>query len=193
MRVPDGPVGGRGGALGWAFSPGRKHGRISDGRLLAGGCVHDPRSERPRGGRLSRLPPAFGRRMVGASDRRGSGTGIRADLVASGNHAIEQLTELPLMSDPGSLATLGVVTKVLPTIRHTDANLLSLAICKAVNLSLDVGNADSSCVAYVWLGVVAGARFGNYKAGFRFGQLGYELVERRGLRPFQVRTYLIFG
>src|SRR5262245_14350373 len=110
-----------------------------------------------------------------------------------GNHAIEQLTELPLMSDPGSLATLGVITKVLPTIRHTDANLLSLAICKAVNLSLDVGNADSSCVAYVWLGVVAGARFGNYKAGFRFGQLGYELVERRGLRPFQVRTYLIFG
>src|SRR5262245_47649465 len=110
-----------------------------------------------------------------------------------GNHAIEQLTELPLMSDPGSLATLGVVTKVLPTIRHTDANLLSLAICKAVNLSLDVGNADSSCVAYVWLGLVAGARFGNYKAGFRFGQLGYELVERRGLRPFQVRTYLIFG
>src|SRR5215471_18762423 len=76
---------------------------------------------------------------------------------------------------------------------NTDANLLSLAICKAVNLSLDVGNADSSCVAYVWLGVVAGARFGNYKAGFRFGQLGYELVERRGLRPFQVRTYLIFG
>src|SRR5262245_57613380 len=110
-----------------------------------------------------------------------------------GNHAIEQLTELTLMSDPGSLATLGVITKVLPTIRHTDANLLSLAICKAVNLSLDVGNADSSCVAYVWLGVVAGARFGNYKAGFRFGQLGYELVERRGLRPFQVRTYLIFG
>jgi len=110
-----------------------------------------------------------------------------------GNHAIEQLTELPLMSDPGSLATLGVVTKVVPTIRHTDANLLSLAICKAVNLSLDVGNADSSCVAYVWLGVVAGARFGNYKAGFRFGQLGYELVERRGLRPFQVRTYLIFA
>ena len=50
----------------------------------------------------------------------------------------------------------------------------------------------SSCVAYVWLGVVAGARFGNYKAGFRFGQLGYELVERRGLKPFQVRTYLIF-
>jgi hypothetical protein len=48
-------------------------------------------------------------------------------------------------------------------------------------------------VAYVWLGVVAGAHFGNYKAGFRFGQLGYELVERRGLRPFQVRTYLIFA
>src|SRR5262249_24453165 len=105
-----------------------------------------------------------------------------------GNHAIEQLTELPSMRDPGSLATLGVVTKVLPTIRHTDANLVSLAICKAVNLSLDLGNADSSCVAYVWLGLVAGARFGNYKAGFRFGQLGYEPAERRSLQPVHVNA-----
>ena len=33
----------------------------------------------------------------------------------------------------------------------------------------------------------------NYKAGFRFGRLGYELVEKRGLRRFQARTYVSFG
>src|SRR5262249_5195407 len=101
MRVPDWPVGSRGGALGWAFSPGRKHDRISDGRVHAGGCVHDPRSERPRGGRLSRLPPAFGRRMVGASDRRGSGTGIRADLVASGEPRDRAAHRVALDARPG--------------------------------------------------------------------------------------------
>ena len=41
--------------------------------------------------------------------------------------------------------------------------------------------------------MVAGPQFGDYKAGFRFGRLGYELVEQRGLKRFQARTYMIFG
>ena len=56
---------------------------------------------------------------------------------------------------------------------------------RMVNLSLEHGNSDGSCFAYVWLGMIAGPRFGNYEAGFRFGQLGYELVEKRGLKRFR--------
>src|SRR6266478_5224569 len=110
-----------------------------------------------------------------------------------GSHAIEELIELPLMSDPVSLAALDVLTKVLPPALFTDANLLSLVICRAINLSLEHGNSDGSCFAYVWLGVIAGPHFDNYEAGFRFGRLGYELVEKRGLRRFQARTYVSFG
>ena len=110
-----------------------------------------------------------------------------------GSRAIEQLVDLPLMTDAVSLATLDVLTKVLPPALHTDANLFSLAICRAVNLSLEHGNSDGSCVPYVVLGMVAGSRYGDYKAGFRFGRLGYELVERRGLRRFEARTYVSFG
>ena len=110
-----------------------------------------------------------------------------------GSRPIEELIELPLMSDPVSLATLDVLTRVLPPALFTDANLLSLVICRAVNLSLEHGNSDGSCFAYVWLGVIAGPHFDNYQAGFRFGRLGYELVEKRGLRRFQARTYVSFG
>ena len=110
-----------------------------------------------------------------------------------GSRAIEDLIELPLMSDPASLATLDVLTKVLPPALFTDANLLSLAICRAVNLSLERGNSDGSCFAYVWLGIITGPHFSNYMAGFRFGRLGYELVEKRGLKRFQARTYACFG
>jgi PAS domain S-box-containing protein len=110
-----------------------------------------------------------------------------------GSRAIEELLELALMSDPTSLATLDVLTKVLPPAQFTDANLFSLAICRAVNLSLERGNSDSSCVAYVWLGMIAGPYFGNYQAGFRFGQLGFELVEKHGLKRFQARIYTCFG
>src|SRR6516225_1830332 len=131
--------------------------------------------------------------MVASSVRRGSAPRIRADLEKLGSRAIEELIELPLMSDPASLATLDVLTKVLPAAQFTDANLFSLAICRAVNLSLEQGNSDGSCVAYVWLGLIAGPYFGNYKAGFRFGQLGYELVEKRGLKRFEARIYTCFG
>jgi PAS domain S-box-containing protein len=110
-----------------------------------------------------------------------------------GSRTIEELIELPLMSDPASIATLDVLTKVLSPALFTDANFLSLAICRAVNLSLSRGNSDGSCVTYVWLGMIAGPHFGNYRAGFQFGRLGYELVEQRGLKRFQARTYLWFG
>ena len=100
---------------------------------------------------------------------------------------------MPLMDDPASLATVEVLSKVLPPAVLTDANLASLTICKAVSLSLERGNCDASCVAYVMLARIAGPRFGDYQAGFRFGQLGYELVERRGLKRFEASTYLAFA
>jgi len=65
-----------------------------------------------------------------------------------------------------------------------------LAICRAVGLSLEQGNCGASCPAYVTLGRIAGPRFGDYQAAFGFGQVGYELVERRRLERFQAGTYL---
>jgi PAS domain S-box-containing protein len=110
-----------------------------------------------------------------------------------GRRAIDALTELPLMSDAASLSTMDVLTKVMSAAYFTDENLSSLVICHMVNLSLEHGNSDGSCFAYVWFGVIAGPRFNNYREGFRFGRLGYELVEKHGLKRFQARTYMCFG
>ena len=111
-----------------------------------------------------------------------------------GSRRIESLIEVPLMSDPASLATLDVLIKIGAPAVYTDANLLALVVCRAVNLTLERGNCDASCSAYVWLSMVAGPRFGDYRtAVYRFGQLGYDLVEGRGLTRFQARTYMEFG
>jgi PAS domain S-box-containing protein len=107
--------------------------------------------------------------------------------------AISDLVDLPLMEDPVSLATLDVLTKAIPPALFTNLNLLCLVVCRAVNLSLEQGNCDASCVAYEWLALVSGAVFGNYKAGFPFGSLGYELVDRRNLKRYQGKTYLCFA
>src|SRR5208337_1037116 len=106
-----------------------------------------------------------------------------------GARTIEELIDLPLMEDSVFLATVDVLTRIVTPAFLTDLNLLSVVICQAVSLSLERGNSDGSCFAYVMLGMIAGACFGDYEAGFRFGQLGCELVERRGLRRFQAGTY----
>jgi PAS domain S-box-containing protein len=110
-----------------------------------------------------------------------------------GDRTIEDLIDLPLMEDAASLATVEVLSKLFVPAYFTDANLASLTICRAVGLGLEQGNCDASCVSYVMLARIAGPRFGDYQAGFRFGQLGYDLVERRGLKRFEARTYLCFA
>ena len=110
-----------------------------------------------------------------------------------GSRTIESLIDLPLMSNAASLATLDVLTKLGPPAHYTDAKLRSMVICRAVNLSLEGGNCDGSCYAYAVLARLAGPEFGDYETGLRFGRLGYELVEQRGLKRFQARTYLNFG
>ena len=110
-----------------------------------------------------------------------------------GSRKIEALIELPLMNDPASLATMDVLTKLAPPALYTDANLLLLATCQAVNLSLERGNCDASCIAYVRLSMIAGPRFGDYQAAYLFGRLGYDLVEGHGLTRFQARTYMAFA
>jgi PAS domain S-box-containing protein len=110
-----------------------------------------------------------------------------------GERSIEDLIKLPLVSDPASLATFDVLVRLGAPARFTDINLYSLAACRGVNLSLEHGNCDASCVAYIRVGMLAGPSFGDYQAGYRLAQLGYELCERYELTRFQGTTYQIFG
>jgi len=110
-----------------------------------------------------------------------------------GNRQIEELVDLPLITTPELLDVLDVLGEVVTPALCFDQNLHSLAICRMVNLSLEHGNSDGSCFAYVWFAMIAGPFFGNYRDGYRFGRLGYELVEKRGLTRYQARTYMSFG
>ena len=110
-----------------------------------------------------------------------------------GNRAIEDLIDLPVMTDPASLATMDVLTHLRAPASLTDANVYALAVCHAVCLSIDQGNSDASCAAYAAYGTVAANRFDDCEGGFRVGQVACELVERRGSKRFQVRTHVIFA
>ena len=110
-----------------------------------------------------------------------------------GSRQIEDLIDLPLMTNATALEALEVLSEVVTPALFFDENLSSLVICRMVNLSLAHGNSDGSCFAYVRFAMISGPRFGNYKDGYRFGRLGYQLVEKRGLKRYKARTYMCFG
>ena len=110
-----------------------------------------------------------------------------------GARAIGSLIDLPLMQDPVGQAKMDVLATLLPPALFTDENLLCLIAARMANVSLEQGNTDGSCLAYVWLGLVLGPRFDRYPAGFEFGRLGVDLLERRGLQRFRARVYLDYS
>ena len=110
-----------------------------------------------------------------------------------GERPIEALLDLPRMADPVACGTMDVLTVLVSPAWYIDENLRRLIIGRMANLSLEYGNSDASCLAYIVLGTVLGPDFGDYEAGYRFAQLGLDLVERHGLDRFKARVYLGFG
>ena len=110
-----------------------------------------------------------------------------------GTRSIEELVDLPLAVDADYIDTMDVFTEIITPMLFYDEHLFSLALCRMVNLSLEHGNCDGSCVGYAWFSMAAGPQFGNYRDGYLFGQLGFDLVEKRGLTRFQARTNITFG
>jgi predicted ATPase len=110
-----------------------------------------------------------------------------------GSGSIEALLDLPLMSDPDRCATMDVLTVLASPALFTDLNLFRLVVGRMAAVSVEHGNSDGSCLAYVWLGAILGTYFGDYQTGFRFGRLGLDLVEKRGLDRLSARVYLVFA
>ena len=76
---------------------------------------------------------------------------------------------------------------------QTDINLAALGICRAANLSLELGNSDAAPENYQSLGMIASARFGHHEKGYRFGKMACDLLERRGWNHFGAGTYFAFA
>src|SRR5262249_48702710 len=65
-----------------------------------------------------------------------------------GSRNIEDLIDLPLMTNPDDLDVLDVLAEFVTPALFCSENLSSLVICRMVNLSLEHGNSDGSCFAY---------------------------------------------
>jgi len=110
-----------------------------------------------------------------------------------GDRTIESLIDLPLMGDTAARATMDVLQKFMPAATFIDLNLGVLVSTHMANLSLEHGYTDASASAYLAFSMFTGPIFGDYGATLRFGQLGVDLVDKRGLDGFAARVFIPFG
>ncbi len=106
-----------------------------------------------------------------------------------GPRSIEELIDLPLMTDPEVQAAMRLLSVLFAPAFFTDHNLLALHLCHMVNLSLRYGITDASTQGFAWFGVILGPMFHRYQDAYRFGRLACDLAEKHDFVAFKAKAY----
>jgi len=109
------------------------------------------------------------------------------------DRAIEDLINLPLMSDAHVLTALNVMSQLAHLAGATNPDLLCLLIGRIVNLSLANGNSAAASVGYGMFAMILATRYHDYHSALRVGRLSIALVNARGFNQVRARVRFLFG
>jgi predicted ATPase/signal transduction histidine kinase len=104
---------------------------------------------------------------------------------------IEDLIDLPQMTDPYKLAAIQLLSSVYTATYIAAPERLPLMVLKKVNLSIKNGNAPASAFAYANYGFLLCAVVGDPDSGYQFGQLALSLVSRVNAKETYTKTCVI--
>ncbi|MBE9226065.1 AAA family ATPase [Phormidium sp. LEGE 05292] len=104
---------------------------------------------------------------------------------------IEDLVDLPQMSDPYELAAIKLLASIFAPAYIAAPTLLPLAVCKQVDLSVQHGNAPVSPTAYANYGLLLCGVVGDIDSGYQFGQLALNLLSRLNTQEIKAKTIVI--
>ncbi|MBD2726220.1 AAA family ATPase [Nostoc sp. FACHB-892] len=104
---------------------------------------------------------------------------------------IEDLTDLPQMSDRYKLAAMRLMSSIFAPAYMAAPALVPLTVCKQVNLSVQYGNASVSPFAYANYGLLLCGVVGDIDSGYQFGQLALTLVSKLNAQEIKAKTLLI--
>ncbi|HVK63348.1 MAG TPA: AAA family ATPase, partial [Polyangium sp.] len=109
---------------------------------------------------------------------------VRAELVAMRaalrGRTIEELVDLPAMTDPTMIAAMQVLSAVYPASVYAATGFANLTVARMVRLSIEHGMTPASVSGLSFLGTLLCSAFGEFHEGYRFGKLACELGRRPG-------------
>jgi predicted ATPase/serine phosphatase RsbU (regulator of sigma subunit) len=95
-----------------------------------------------------------------------------------GDKPIEDLIELPEMTDPEKLAVMRILSSAWNTVALTVPELVPLVTFEMINFSIKQGNTAASAYGYATCGAILGGVMGEIETGFKFGQLALRILEK---------------
>ena len=112
---------------------------------------------------------------------------LKTRLVVSGKKA-DSIGDLPVMTDPRSLAALDIIRSALLPSFYVNPNLFPLLVFRGVRLSLRYGQTADSSFAYAGYGLILCGALRRFEEGYRFGQLALKQLERLKGKEMHCRT-----
>jgi predicted ATPase/signal transduction histidine kinase/serine/threonine protein kinase/DNA-binding response OmpR family regulator len=110
-----------------------------------------------------------------------------------GNRVIEDLVDLPNMTDPEQLVIMEILGQLLPITYSYNPLLSSILILKLIELSLEKGNSPLTSWGYIAYGVILWKAIGDVDIIYRFGKLGTELGHKFGIKKNLVITNFTYN
>ncbi|MGI0489042.1 trifunctional serine/threonine-protein kinase/ATP-binding protein/sensor histidine kinase [Pantanalinema rosaneae CENA516] len=101
---------------------------------------------------------------------------------------IADLAHLPSMSDPQAQVALKIMISIVPSVHQAAPELFPILACAEVNLSLKYGNSPLSAPGYADFGIVVNTVLHRLDAGYQFGQLALNIVEKFAAKSVQSMT-----
>ena len=101
---------------------------------------------------------------------------------------IEDLKDLPDMTDADNKAAMSILASVISAAYQAVPELMPLIVFKQVNLSIQYGNVAESSFAYACYGLIMCAIVGDIEAGFQFGQLALSVAGKSDAKKFKAKT-----
>ncbi|MEO6862183.1 MAG: AAA family ATPase [Microcoleus sp.] len=109
-----------------------------------------------------------------------------------GLRRIEDLANLPEMTDPDKQAAMRILSGILSTAVQTKPRLVPLLAFRMVKLCIKYGNSPYASSAYVFYGLVM-YKVGDISLAYQFGQLAIRMLDKFPSRSIKSRVYAPFG
>ncbi|NEQ35536.1 MAG: AAA family ATPase [Okeania sp. SIO3I5] len=110
-----------------------------------------------------------------------------------GDTEIEDLADLPIMTDREKIAILQIFNSVIQALYILGSSLWPLLVALSVKLSIQYGNSEASGVAYVLYAIITCDFLKDVDTGVKFGQLALKVVSKLDAKTVKSQVLHLAG
>ncbi|MFN6569757.1 AAA family ATPase [Dendronalium sp. ChiSLP03b] len=107
--------------------------------------------------------------------------------------SIEELVDLPQMTDSYKIAALQILVTVIPSVFVAAPRLCPLFIIKIIDLCVKYGNSPASAYGYVLYGLILCGVSSNLESAYRLGKLSLKLLDKINAKEFKAKIYAVYN